>query len=257
MRGDVDVRGRGPRVTRAVAVGTRTGRARPQSRAVADLNAPLRPSTRTVIQRLTTGGRAAARSPTRQEQSGGLAKSVLLQLLRYVTNEVVGHLTLSAIRHAWYRGVLGIGLGPGAVVLMHVTISFFGLPAAGRERGIVIGRRTVIGRECWLDARGGLRIGDDVSMNRGVWLIAGDHDPNDPQFGTRFAPIVVGDRAFFGSRAMVLKGVTIGEGAVVAAGAVVTRDVAPYAIVAGNPARVVGERARDLRYQLRYFPELE
>ena len=56
--------------------------------------------------------------------------------------------------------------------------------------------------------------------------------------------------------AIVLPGVTIGEGAIVAAGAVVTRDVAPYTIVAGAPARPVGERRRDLSYQLNFDPSL-
>ncbi len=58
--------------------------------------------------------------------------------------------------------------------------------------------------------------------------------------GTRMAPIVVEDEAFISPRAIVLKGVTIGQGAVVGAGAIVTKDVPPGAIVAGNPARVVG-----------------
>ena len=63
----------------------------------------------------------------------------------------------------------------------------------------------------------------------------------------RSAPIVIEDRAWIGFNAIILKGVTIGEGSVVAAGAVVTKDVEPYTVVAGNPARVVKrlERAND------------
>jgi maltose O-acetyltransferase len=56
---------------------------------------------------------------------------------------------------------------------------------------------------------------------------------------------------------MILPGVTIGEGAVVAAGAIVTKDVAPYTIVGGNPARVIGNRERGLKYQLNYRPFLQ
>jgi maltose O-acetyltransferase len=76
----------------------------------------------------------------------------------------------------------------------------------------------------------------------------------DPDFVESFAPVVIGDRVWIGLRALVLGGVTIGEGAIVAAGAVVTKDVAPYTIVAGVPAVSVGERTRGLRYELDYRP---
>jgi maltose O-acetyltransferase len=74
-----------------------------------------------------------------------------------------------------------------------------------------------------------------------------------PDFAGRTAPVVIEDFAWLGSRAMVLPGVTVGKGAVVAAGAVVTRDVPPYAIVGGVPARVIGERERGLDYAFDYF----
>jgi maltose O-acetyltransferase len=65
--------------------------------------------------------------------------------------------------------------------------------------------------------------------------------------------VVIEDHAWLGTRAMVLPGVTVGRGAVVAAGAVVTKDVPPYTIVGGVPARVIGQRTTDLRYQFDYF----
>lgn len=63
--------------------------------------------------------------------------------------------------------------------------------------------------------------------------------PADITLGDR--PVQIRDDAWIGAKAIILKGVTIGEGAVVAAGAVVTKDVAPYTVVAGNPARVIRE----------------
>ena len=81
---------------------------------------------------------------------------------------------------------------------------------------------------------------------------------HDPLFPEVLAPVTVCDYAWVGSRAMILPGVTVGEGAVVAAGAVVTRDVAPYSVVAGVPARPVGTRSRkpNLRTWV-YRPPLE
>jgi maltose O-acetyltransferase len=66
----------------------------------------------------------------------------------------------------------------------------------------------------------------------------------------------IGDRVWIAYRAIILPGVTIGEGAVVGAGSVVTKDVEPYTIVAGNPARVVNKRSPNLHYALNYQPWL-
>jgi len=108
-----------------------------------------------------------------------------------------------------------------------------------------------------LDGRGGLTIGDNVSVSAGVWLLTDGHAMNDPLFPEVLAPVCIGDYAWLGSRALVLPGVRIGDGAVVAAGAVVTKDVEPYAVVAGVPARAIGTRSSDLRYQLDYQPAFE
>jgi acetyltransferase-like isoleucine patch superfamily enzyme len=114
--------------------------------------------------------------------------------------------------------------------------------------GIHIGRGTIVGFDATLDGRAGIRLGESVNLSSEVSIWTMQHDPHDPDFGTREAPVVVGDRAWLSNRCIVLPGVTIGEGAVVAAGAVVTRDVLPYTIVGGVPARAIGERRRDLRY---------
>lgn len=119
-------------------------------------------------------------------------------------------------------------------------------------RGLSIGARTIVGRRCMLDARGGIRIGRDVNVGSDTILMTAKHEVQDPDFVASYAPIEIGDRAWIALRATILGGVTIGEGAVVAAGAVVTRDVAPFTIVAGTPAVPIGERTRELRYELDY-----
>lgn len=88
---------------------------------------------------------------------------------------------------------------------------------------------------------GGVSIGDDVLIAAGTIITSQTHDPANKRYrdSDEFEPVVIGSNVWIGSGAIVLPGVRIGDGAIVAAGAVVTKDVAPRAIVAGVPARVV------------------
>jgi acetyltransferase-like isoleucine patch superfamily enzyme len=98
--------------------------------------------------------------------------------------------------------------------------------------------------------------GDDVSIGPEAVIITLGHDPRSTDFADLGGPVRICDHAWVACRAIVLPNVTIGEGAIVAAGAVVTRNVAPFTIVAGAPARPVGERRRDLTYRLNFDPSL-
>jgi acetyltransferase-like isoleucine patch superfamily enzyme len=183
-------------------------------------------------------------------------KLFLLQLVRYLTNNVIANIPIASLRHQWYRYVNGVDIGEGSVVLMQAYL-YIGVGRRNGKPGIAIGKHTVISRQCCLDGRGGLRIGDNVSVAPGVWLLTDEHDMNDPSFGESFGPIEVDDYVWLGSRALILPGVKIGKGAVVAAGAVVTKDVQPYQVVGGVPARPLGTRSRDLRYVINFHPALE
>ena len=112
-----------------------------------------------------------------------------------------------------------------------------------------------IGRLCQIDARGGITIGRNVVIASHTLLITADHDPQAPGFDGRLGPIRIDDRVWIGSRVVVLKGVVIGEGAVVAAGSVVHRDVPPWTIVGGVPAKPLGSRSRQQTYEIDYGPE--
>lgn len=119
-----------------------------------------------------------------------------------------------------------------------------------------LGDRTFVGKSTFAIATS-VHIGNDVLIAWGCTIV--DHDSHALRFSDRrddvsnwylgtkdwsqvaIAPVIINDKAWIGLNAVILKGVTIGEGAVVAAASVVTKDVAPWTVVAGNPARVVRE----------------
>lgn len=158
--------------------------------------------------------------------------------------ELVGRIPAHGLRLFLYRHLLRIEVGEKTSI--HRNCRFYFPP------GVRIGSHTVVNRDVLLDGRMGLVIKDSVSISEGCAIMTLEHDPNSPTFANRGQQVVVEDRVFIGMRALILPGVTLGEGSVVAAGAVVTRDVAPFQIVAGVPAKVIGDRPQDLAYELDY-----
>lgn len=116
---------------------------------------------------------------------------------------------------------------------------------------VFIGEGTIIGDDAKLDARNGIIIGKNVNFSTGVWIWTNQHDPQSSTFSSlgEEKPVIINDRAWISSRVTILPGVVIGEGAVVAANAVVTKDVEPYAIYGGIPAKKIGERTKKLVYE--------
>lgn len=118
---------------------------------------------------------------------------------------------------------------------------------------LTVGDGTIIGDNAILDARSGLTMGKNVNLSSNVSIYTLQHNHRSPVFSCDFSGrkmnVNIGDRAWLGSNVVVLPGVTIGEGAVICAGSVVTKDVAEFDVVAGIPAKKVGERPRDLTYE--------
>jgi acetyltransferase-like isoleucine patch superfamily enzyme len=115
-----------------------------------------------------------------------------------------------------------------------------------------IGEGSIIGDRSILDARSGIYIGKNVNFSSNVKIWSFQHDHSDPYFNCteeKVGAVYIEDRVWIGPDVTILHSVTIGEGAVVAAGAVVTKDVPAFAIVAGIPAKVIGERNKNLLYE--------
>ena len=115
---------------------------------------------------------------------------------------------------------------------------------------ISIGCNCNINKHVVLDGRGGLTIGNNVDIAQDVCIWTEEHDYSSPDFKGVCSPVIIEDYVWIASRATVLPGVIIGRGAVVASGAVVTKNVPPLAIVGGIPARTIGFREDKMNYKL-------
>ena len=124
-----------------------------------------------------------------------------------------------------------------------------------KPRNIFIGSHTIINSRVLLDGHGGkLMIGNnvDIAQETNIWTL--EHDVNDNRHLCKGGNVTIGDYVWIASRVTILPGVKIGRGAVIAAGAVVTKDVPEMAIAGGVPAKVIGKRNNNLLYSLYYRP---
>jgi len=163
---------------------------------------------------------------------GAIFGDFKLMLLRWT-----GHIPSHALRKTIYR-LAGVKIGKD------MWANFF------QTRNIVIGQDTIIGDHCFLDGRAPLKIGSHTAIASQVLIYNSEHNVRDPHFAAIEEPVEIGDYVFIGARAIILPGVKIGNGAVVAAGAVVTKDVPEKTIVGGVPAREIGKREIPLNYRL-------
>lgn len=168
-------------------------------------------------------------------------KNILLELGVYFLH-CVGFVPSHSFRRFFYR-LSGVKIGRGSTI--HTGARFYD------PKNISIGQDSIIGEDAVLDGRAAITIGDHVDIASEVMIYNSEHDINDENFMPTDQPVVIKNYVFIGPRSIILPGVTIGEGAIVAAGCVVTKDVPPYAVVGGVPAKVIGERKlKTLDYKL-------
>lgn len=159
---------------------------------------------------------------------GNIVLDFELMVLRWVS-----HVPCHIFRKFVYR-LAGMKIGKGSAV--HMWANFFD------PSGISIGEDTIIGDHAFLDGRAPLIIGNHVDIASSVMIYNSEHDLESEEFSARTEPVEIGDYVFIGPRAIILPGVKIGKGAVVAAGAVVVKNVPEFTIVGGIPAEKIGER---------------
>lgn len=163
----------------------------------------------------------------------------------YFSNYWINKIPFYFIRHFYYKKVMGITIGKGSSI--HLRCFLYGA-------NILIGENSTINRNCYLDGRGRLVIGNNVSVSPDVQLITEDHDYNSSGFTGRSRDVIIDDYVWIGTKAMILPGVHIGKGAVICAGAIVTKSVGEYDVVAGIPAVKIKERNRNLNYNPSWMP---
>ncbi len=118
------------------------------------------------------------------------------------------------------------------------------------KRGITLHDGVGINQYTFLDGNGGVEIGPDTLLSPGVQCISGNHIFDNPDVpikyqGTEYGKITIGEDCWLGTNVIVLPGVTLGRGAVIGAGAVVTKDIPAYGIALGIPAKVIGFRGEN------------
>ncbi len=169
-------------------------------------------------------------------------KWILLDFWLYILNRLAYDIPIHFVRRFFFR-ISGMRMGKDSFIHMWTRVY--------NPAGIEIGDGTIIGDHVFLDGRAPLIIGNHVDIASQVLIYNSEHDVHSDDFGPIEEPVEIGDYAFIGARATILPGVKIGRGAIVAAGAVVTKNVADFEIVGGVPAQKIGERKnKNPRYKL-------
>ena len=158
-------------------------------------------------------------------------------------NHIFNVLPFFWIRHFLIRYLYRLRLGKSS---LHMNVKFFS------PWNIRIGNYSIIHFDALLDGRGGIVIGNNVDISFGVKIFSEQHLTDSDTYDSIAKEVVIQDYAAIGSYSIILPGVTIGEGAIVATGSVVTKDVEPYTVVAGTPAKPIKKRQCTPKYQLTY-----
>lgn len=176
---------------------------------------------------------ARVRTVLREEWNGARPALLLALLATRVLPDLVGNRLRSTLLR-----LAGVSIGRGTVIGGGVRIV-----GAGRSQArLSIGERGWVNAGCYFDVSARIDLGDDVAVGQQVLFVTQSHElatPSRRAGALTTAPIRVEDGCWIGARAVILPGVTVGHGSIVAAGAVVAGDVLPDTMVGGVPARLI------------------
>lgn len=166
--------------------------------------------------------------------------SFLSELRLYICNHFIASFPSHRVRLWFYRKVMKFSIGTGTTIFMGCKFDC--------AKGLTIGNNSCINANCRLDSRGLLKIGNCVSVSEDVIFLTADHNEELIGVPDREKKVVIGDYVWIGTRAMVLPGITVEKGAVIAAGAVVSKNVEKLAVVGGVPAKFIKYRPENFDY---------
>lgn len=160
-----------------------------------------------------------------------------------ILNHIINKIPFFSIRYLVYKFLYGLKIGASSI---HMGVVFFS------PWKISVGNNSIIHFDCFLDGRGGISIADNVDISFGVKIFTEQHEVNSADYATVIKGVNIGSYAVIGAYSIILPGVNIGDGAVIGSGSVVTKDVAPFSVVGGSPAKKIKQRLCEPRYRLTF-----
>ncbi|VAW52097.1 hypothetical protein MNBD_GAMMA05-629 [hydrothermal vent metagenome] len=159
-------------------------------------------------------------------------------------NHIFNKVPSYAFRNFVAKHIYGLKLGKSSNIHFGVTLL--------SPWRIKIGDNCNVQMHCLLDGRGNLIIHNNVDITLGVKIFTEQHNINSANYDTVKKEVVLHDNVVIGSYSLILPGVTVSEGAVIAAGSVVPKDIPEYVMAAGNPAIVKSDRNKEINYKLNF-----
>lgn len=167
------------------------------------------------------------------------------ELRLYICNHIICNIPSHWIRLLYYRNIMNFKIGSDSTIFLNCKFDCAG--------GLTIGNNCVINANCRLDSRGKLFIGNNVSFSEEVICLTADDNEELTGASKREKSIIIDDFVWIGTRAMILPGINLKKGALVAAGAIVTRNVEYLNVVAGAPAKKISMRSNKFDYSTNYM----